>query len=156
VFYPPAPHGHVEVDIADAIDGQVTVFTSNAEWDVVLAAVLDATGLSYRYDPLRKRLQIASIAELSAGRPVGPPYAFLDVYTRARHGDTLVIDGKVTEVPPGLQVPVRAGRRFVEIRTRGGGKLEYTVELAPGAHMPLPAPPADGGDPDPRPGRAGK
>jgi hypothetical protein len=138
-----ARDGRVDADIADSVDGRVTVFTSDAEWDVVLVAVLDAMGLSYRYDPLSKRLRIAPIEELSAGRPIGPPYGFLDIDGRALAGDTLKIDRKVTDVPPGRQVAVPAGKRMVEIRTRSDVTLTYTVDVAPASHTPVPAP-ADG------------
>lgn len=67
-----ARDGHVEADIAASVGGQVTVFTSAADWDVVLAAVLDAADLGYRYDPRTKRLKIAPLQELDGGGDPAP------------------------------------------------------------------------------------
>src|SRR5204862_5543609 len=87
------------------------------------------------------------------GLPVsGLPHGFLDIDREALAGDTLVIDGKVTDVPPGRQVPVLAGKHTVEIRMRTGGARMYIVDVTLGSHTTVPG----DGDPGPRPPRPDK
>lgn len=143
-----AEDGHVDLDIASSVGGRVSVFVRDMPWDVTLAAVLDATGLAYRYNPRSRRLRIAPSDELDAGRPRGAPYGFLDVDVDTLAGDTLVIDGTVTAVPPGAEIPVRAGKHIVEYRARDGASA-HMVNIEAGSHAPAPVGWSSAADPAP-------
>jgi hypothetical protein len=59
---------------ADGVDGSVTARVSNVPWDRALIAILDATGLDYRYDAQAHQLRIAPRDQLGAERTTRPTH----------------------------------------------------------------------------------
>jgi type II secretory pathway component HofQ len=121
--------GGVEVALPDRLDSTVTVHVTHVAWDRALVAILDASGLGYRYQEAGKRLRVAPIAEIDAERERTAPRGFLEVSCTGCV--RFAIDGVDARLIPGKPLEIAPGTHTVAL-IKPSDKATWLVEIQAG------------------------
>ncbi|TMQ11331.1 MAG: hypothetical protein E6J91_23460 [Deltaproteobacteria bacterium] len=131
-----ASAGGVEATLPDRL-GTVTIHVTHLPWDRALVAILDASGLGYRYQDAGHRLRIAPIAEIDAELQRAAPHGFLEV--RCTACTRFLVDGVDTPLPT-KPLEISAGTHTIAL-FKSSNKTTWLIDIKPGATMQVGDPP---------------